>query len=401
CLQRGVDSPLARTVAMAVAAVLMKNVVLVRPHLATLLFLPCTLVLLNSHRKTVSIIPLVPLPAIFVIWANCHGGFILGAIPFMVVGLDTVTEAWSGAPGSSRRLVQVIVVALLGLVATLLNPHGVDLLAFPFRFDPRAGFLTLVDEWAPPDFKRFPAPEAALLLVVLAPLVWPVRPSPGVLTGLLIALHLGLQAVRNLFLIGQFGAPTLADALWRGEGEEGLLRRLAGRVRLVDQGKGLLLPVALTALLAVPWVGSREFVDGRRFPVAAADWIASSGVSGPLLNEYDQGGYLIWKLGRRHPVFIDGRIEIYSKHGLLADYLELIDAKPGWVQVLDRYAVNLALLRDGSPLAVSIERLPNWRRLFTADGHVVLGRTAPASGGRPVNPMKMNRPEGPSDLRGS
>src|SRR6476661_7036155 len=77
--------------------------------------------------------------------------------------------------------------------------------------------------------------------------------------------------------------------------------------------------VAVALFLGFPGrlVLAKQVSDGS--PVKAVEYIQSHHLSGNMLNEYDYGGYLIWALPE-HPVFIDGRADLYEWAGVLSQY---------------------------------------------------------------------------------
>src|SRR6187200_379796 len=54
-------------------------------------------------------------------------------------------------------------------------------------------------------------------------------------------------------------------------------------------------------------------------PAGAVEYIRQTGLTGPMLNEYVFGGYLIWALPE-HKVFIDGRGDVFDWTGVLKEY---------------------------------------------------------------------------------
>ena len=79
------------------------------------------------------------------------------------------------------------------------------------------------------------------------------------------------------------------------------------------------------------------------------------GTTGNLLNEYDWGGYLIWRVPER-PVFIDGRLFLFLPD-VLTEYEEMVFMRPGWRDQLDRHAIAQVLLRPDRPLVVTLRDL--------------------------------------------
>lgn len=367
-----VTSPLARVVTLLAAGVAMSNVVLARPHLFTLLFLALELVILARVRRGGSLATLLALPPLFVVWGNMHGGFALGGLPLGMAGLDALQDWRRGDESAARRFAVLFACGLACLAALCVNPHGAALLAFPFAFDSRAPHLALVSEWAIPDYRTARTQELVLLALLVAPLLWPVRARVGEVAGIGASAHLALQAVRNQFLLGLTGAAALGRCVQ--EGARGALAPVDRVFARTNRGKGTVVPLVLLALATLIWAPRRHWVDHAKFPAAACEWIEASRPDGTMFNEYDAGGYLIWRLNGIAPVFIDGRIEIYSKGGLLADYLAIAEVRPGWEILLRKYHVGFCVVHDASPLAGALGADGDWSRGFQGEDVTVYVR---------------------------
>lgn len=364
-----IRSPLARLSILLFAGVCMRNVVLARPHIFTVLFLVLEMTLVARVRRGGSLVALAALPPLFTVWGNMHGGFVLGGLPLGMAGLDALQDWRRGEAGAARRFLALVCCGLACIAALVVNPHGAALLGFPFAFDARAAHLALVEEWAIPDYRYARLQEGMLLALMAAPLLWPARARLGEVAGIVAGAHLALQAVRNQFLLGLTGAVPLGRSLQ--EAGRGFLAPVDRKLERVGRGKGTLLPLTALALGALIWAPRQEFVDPARFPVAAAEWIEAAKPDGKMFNEYDAGGYLIWRLRDVAPVFIDGRIEIYARHGLLADYLAIADAKPGWDGLLRKYKVGYCVVHDNSALAQALAQAPDWSVGFQGAGIAV------------------------------
>jgi hypothetical protein len=82
-----------------------------------------------------------------------------------------------------------------------------------------------------------------------------------------------------------------------------------------------------------------------------------------VLNDYNFGGYLIW---RGIPPFIDGRVDMYGE-AFVSAYLDAVSLRrPGALDgLLTRHRIGWTLLDPGSPAAALLDRMPGWRRLYT------------------------------------
>lgn len=136
------------------------------------------------------------------------------------------------------------------------------------------------------------------------------------------------------------------------------------------------LNLALVALLALAVLGrvylvSRPAEVEKGYPVQAVAWIRAHRPPGPLFNSYNWGGYLTWALPE-YPVFIDGRADLYGED-LIGQWWEVVNAGPGYREILDRWGVRLVLLEPDHPV---VQRLPaeGWRVLYRDQMAVVLGR---------------------------
>ena len=323
-----------------------------RPELLGLvlfaIFLPLALAARRGDRPAQ--VALVPLMAL---WANLHGGFVVGVVLLVVLGFEAALFA-----RLERR--PFLGFAALAILATFLNPLGAGAYASPewhFTNPPR-----FIQEWGLPDVTTFPGLLYAVTLLgalSLAALAPSGRTSDVAILAPLA--FLSLSALRQMPLFALASAPFLADRV------SALLPRLAPRVPVREPWR-LALPLAGLLLVASLATAPRE-PDQSGFPVGAL--LALHAHNGALFNDYDWGGFLIWN-APEHPVFIDGRLVPYIGT-VLDDYREAIAAHPGWREVLDRWRIDLVLVRPTSALAV---RLANagWSVAYRDDDTVLFSR---------------------------
>jgi hypothetical protein len=122
--------------------------------------------------------------------------------------------------------------------------------------------------------------------------------------------------------------------------------------------------IALASLVAVP-----SQPDESGYPTGAL--VALRSGSGTLLNEYDWGGYLIYRAPERK-VFVDGRLFPYLPQ-VLADWDNAVQLRPDWREVLRRYDVAEVLLRPSRPLVVAL-REEGWPVRAEGSNFVLLAR---------------------------
>ncbi|NOZ59360.1 MAG: hypothetical protein GXO66_07300, partial [Euryarchaeota archaeon] len=156
-----------------------------RPLLFTFLLLPLLLYLLDllerGNRRA-----LLLLPPLFALWANLHGGFIVGLALLFLYSLRHLSRG--------DTLPAKIFVA--SLAAVMVNPYTYQLLTYPLQYATYSVHSRYIVEWQSPSFSTFTAFEAALLLS-LAVLALSRRVERFDLLLLLLFTHLGLFAIRN------------------------------------------------------------------------------------------------------------------------------------------------------------------------------------------------------------
>ena len=307
--------------------------------------------------------PLYAMPAILVIWVNTHGAFLLAA-PFVAIVLGT---AWVVLPQRRRH---VIAAGLLCLGATAATPYGwrypVQLLreslggfdrpdiAWNNAFQPTLGAAG----------QALHLPQlAALMVVILAGLAWGARRRGWSLLPLLAPfaayLPLDFAYVRATFLLPPlfgYAALTLLPAVRLPRWSPALATALFAAI-----GVG---SVAEAARHPAPgsWLG---FGIGTSQPVAEAEFLAREHLGPRILNTYNAGGYLIWRLWPRDRVMVDARSFPYLAW---FDELRLFTGTTdpvAFAGFLERHPGDVALV-DFQEETVwrSFLRQPGWRPAF-------------------------------------
>jgi len=177
--------------------------------------------------------------------------------------------------------------------------------------------LAALMEWGSPDFQHYQPLEIWLMVVLAAAfsLRWRL-PAPR-LVMLLLLLHMALQHRRHVEILGLIAplllAPALAHQLPDRPGGSPLLQwvdHAIAELKKPATGFGLALALVLFAVLTATVLPRRELhVAENITPAAAVDAVIAQHVSGPVLNDYGFGGYLIF---RGFKVFIDGRADFYG-----------------------------------------------------------------------------------------
>jgi hypothetical protein len=261
----------------------------------------------------------------------------------------------------------------------------VEGILFTFKVLGLSYALGNIGEWLPPNFQKYQTLELWLMLLLLALFARGIRLSPVRLTLLLGLIHLSLSHVRHVELLGVLGPMLLASAIgtqWaasrEGNRHTQALDRVFTHLARPASPTSIALTFVLVGVLAYYKVQQGGIAPpDKRHPIAAVQFIRDSGIRGPVYNQYDFGGYLIYS---GFPVFIDGRADMYGD-AFLRRYLETqrLPKSNGLEKLLDEHHVGWTLLTPATAAADYLDMLPNWRRAY-ADGTAVVHVRAPVSG---------------------
>jgi hypothetical protein len=373
-----------RSVAVALAAIACTAVVSSeRPYLFTYFLLPAVIAILEYRRW------LWALPPIFLVWANCHGGFFLGWIVLGAYCAEALAQRWRGAPAADER--RLFICAGLSILVSGINPNGFYVIATLLAYR-RSAMQTSILEWLRPKYWEV-STFTVVLYASLAALLWArrrARVSDWILYLLFAAA--ALSAVRNIVLSNLIGLIILATYVPAID----LARYYSPWMRALPVAVGYMAALLLAGRIAIMPHRSVDSSDWR-FSAGAADFLLAHRVTGRLFNSYEAGGYLIWRLWPQNQVFIDGRA---LSEATFADYQRMAynaDATggPSAEELLRRYKIDVIVtpMIDYAgrvyllPAALSDPSQQEWKLVF-ADPRAVIYMKTPPQGVAPLPPAR-------------
>ena len=114
------------------------------------------------------------------------------------------------------------------------------------------------------------------------------------------------------------------------------------------------------------------------YPDAAAQkYLQSFHPRGNVFNDCLWGGYLVWNV-RQVPVFIDSRMDVFERNGVLLDYLHAIRIQDS-LRILDKYSIQYVLYENHRPLTYLLRHTPGWQVDYEDKNTIVFERTSPPS----------------------
>jgi hypothetical protein len=326
--------------------------------------------------------------ALFVVWANLHGGFVYG---WVLIGLYLSGSLGELVWGSDRmwklRVRHYLSLLVTAVAVTLLNPHGWDLHLHLVEFFDKSFMLRNTSEFVSPDFHE-PSGKfflGILLLVFGSLALHPRRPSLPHFMVICVGAAFALISIRNIPLFGLTALPLLAlhlDSAWRRLPDPGGVRgRFEVTARQTSTLPWIIAAIVLLGGLAISRgrIGSLQVIqdqfDRTVFPVDAVARARSANLKGHLFSEFTWGGYLIYAWPEQK-IFIDGGTDFFGDD-IFREYLSIKQMEPGWRSRLAQRDIALALLRPESGLAHELAREGSWR-IWYCDSVAALLRRTPA-----------------------
>lgn len=322
---------------------------------------------------------------VMVLWANLHGGFVLGLAIITPFAIESVVGADPDECFNvCRRWVEFIVAAFL---SALINPIGWHVYEFFFHLM-NNGYLKNISEWRmtklAEDLDLLLWLNTLLMLSMLGMLRLPVVRIVFILVlfyeALLFVRYISIFAILIPFVIATpFGA---GYKTWlSGFGSRSSLgsktsqkldfwfETFARPSSWVAKSAGFCL-VLLVALWA--YYFNKNEPNNGIVPERAVNQILAKGVTGNVLNTAGSGGYLILK---GIPVYVDGRADLYGSE-FMQRYTEIlsITSPDALSSVLNSTHISWVLMPNGANLSKQMASVKGWEEFYADQSAVVYRR---------------------------
>jgi hypothetical protein len=326
-----------------------------RPQIFTLLCLAATVWLLVRKRYFL-------LPPLFALWANLHGGVMLGGIVVASHGLASVV--------SERRLwTRPMIAGGLCALMTGVTPLGFSLWTeVPAMLDRLQEYG--VSEWRPPSLGDRTLITFWVMLAIFAALVvhrkaWRADPARAVTVWGAVALApVALNASRNVPALLLLMVPAVGTLL---DGMSLIWTRSAPRERPA-LNRAILAIASTAAVASVLFAWTVQIPKLQWRPLGAGMIAALQECPETIYNRYDEGGYLIWFVPERR-VFIDSRQDPYPVE-LMREHIR-VETTGDYGELFARYSIRCAFIPRETVLARRLSA-DGWFRLYQDAWWVVM-----------------------------
>jgi hypothetical protein len=329
---------------------------------------------------------LIWVPLLMVLWANAHGGWLVGCA---TTGCWAAGVIWTRRREGPRAWIAPAACAAGAMLATLATPYGLELWAFLHEtVGPSRAFIA---EWGPitgvPPLLLPWIVFWALAILALRRGGVPANPALAV-----IPVAWGVASARVSRLDTFFALSVLA-CLAAPIGQ--LLERPRGRADEPAPSVGPIVGVATVVLAIViatsPQIACIE-VHGASMPEPQAiQFIRERQLRGRMITFFDWGQYAIWYLPPGLRISMDGRRETVYTAATIDAHLDLYEGFPAGLAYARQLNPDYIWL-PREAIAIDALRRSGWTSVFDGPASIILAREA----GTSLEPLAIRSNERPS-----
>jgi hypothetical protein len=388
-------TPTAQLNTLTIVAIAMMPQMEFRPQLFTFVLFAAILVFLarDNFRGRAPLWLVLPMMAL---WANLHGGFIMGiAAIALYAGVTGIYDLTAGA-GLGRAL-RLGALTLAALVATMITPYGLATWSPVLHALRNPMTRIAVTDWQPLVFaiiRQWQAHPAGVIYMLCAVFLMVVfvatvglEPRGDDLPLVIIASVMcvaAFVAVRNLPLA------IIACALPVARHSSLLFARLRERANQVAGTKfdapparsatSPWLAASIAAMLAAySGIFSPRLRRDKPYPSGAVAFMDAHSLHGNVLGDFGWGEYLIWHIAPASKVFIDGRYDTVYPYALIDRYIEFYFDRAGAQTLLAEYPHDLVLMPPTSRAYNLMSRQADWKLIYRDADSGLFARTDSAA----------------------
>ena len=358
-----------------------------RPQLFSFMLLGVlmTVVAIEVYGRDAVLWPLIPM---FALWANFHGGYVVGIGAMGVASAVMFVQGWIGAAdrtASARRLA----IATVGCAAaTLINPFGVGLWTGVAHSVGDPLIRKIMNDWVPltklmlSDWRDSPSQllQYAGAMLMFGWFIVAVAMAPDLSDSALVAvatifIGAAFYAARNVpvaviaVAIPLAGHASLAMKS-RAQPKTG------GEPEINEEPPRALLAICAMALALVGGIFSNRLKDWKPMPTGALAFMQQHNIHGNILPQFEWGAYLIWHMGDQIKVFIDARDDLVYPDTLEVRYAIFFYGMDGAATLLDAYPHDYVLIGVHTKGADVVRKDTRWHLLYSDQTAALFGRNA-------------------------
>jgi hypothetical protein len=348
-----------------------------RPVFFSYILYGVVLAVLFGAQQTGRVRALYWLPVIFVLWANLHIQFIYGLfVVGLFVGIHVTQQALLRvgyrpdylAP-STLPVKQLIIILCLCILATFAGPNFYHPYMVVLAYTKAKFAYKVIVELQPLPFRLLS--NFVMLFLAAAGFYavgWHRKIDPFKLVLLVVASAVSFRTMRDAWFISLSAAACIADFP--------TTETPAHRTDYWREPAVVGAAVALLLVVAAPFTDfSARGLDraiSANYPVNAVNFLRRNPVAGPLYNNLNWGGFLMWYLPEL-PVAVDGRNDLYGDE-LDPVFYYSESAYPSYKTDPYLNESGLVILESKLPLAKVLTIDPRFRLVYRDEIATVFAR---------------------------
>lgn len=352
-----------------------------RPEIFSFLLTALTIYILEKYDKTKSRL-IYLLPIVQLIWVNAHIYFIVGLI-LQGIFLVHFTYAYLRLHPKGVKLKLLIIIFLLSVVASLLNPSTIKGFLNPLLYGTNYGYTIVENQtifllenigFRDPNF-LFAKIAAIIILLSIATAVFKKRLEVKNLGLASVGLVLALMNVRSLPYLAlislspvlqNFGIPK--SKLW---------------AKLLIM---LTVPILLYESFLYLNGDYYKYTDSGTEPKLifkesaknALDFVLKNDLPQPIFNNFDIGSYITYKGWPKYRIFVDGRPGEYPKEFFQNVYIPMQSSTQKFAEINKQHGFKTIIFSHtdqtpwGKAFLSSVLKDTNWKTVYIDDFMIVL-----------------------------
>jgi hypothetical protein len=355
----------------------------IRPEIFSYFFLALFFWILWHYRQgQISARWLILLPIAGIFWVNLHINFIFG---LFLIGVFLLEGIFVSGLRDKKKMKNLIIVFVFTAAGFLINPFGLKGLLYPFNIFREYGYRIVENQsvWFLEKIGIINNPNLLLfeilisLFILGSVLLFFLNRKEFSLIFFILGATFGIlafMALRNFTIFGLFSLVILSYNL----------DKILGKFKHRPETLKFVAAIAFLIVFIFNIINNYQAIiyKGRGFGLyfgdnASAEFFKEQGIKGPIFNNYDIGGYLIYHLFPEEGVFVDNRPEAYPTSFFQEIYIPIQENEEVWKKLSEEYNFNAIFFshRDITPWAQKflINRIndENWAPVF-ADQYAII-----------------------------
>ena len=356
---------------------------LARPHVFSWLFLIGAIWYAERAPFRFGLRQAIGIAAVASLWANLHASFFFAPVIGLIFAASHLIRPliWDlNQAEESSRARFFLLASAAALAGSFVNPYGWRLHAHLASYLMNGELLDRVAEFQSFNFHTAGSWQILTTLAIAAMGGTLALTQKNVAHFLLAAMFslAALRSARALPLVALLILPLANAAFcnplrashqlrpgfsrWLDHAMVYAHRTLTLDRRLNGTPFAIVAIAALLLALRIPAAAARIGFPPDEFPVAAAAAIEKLPSDARLFAPDKYGGYLIYRFDGARKVYFDGRSDFYGS-AFMKQYIELVEVRPGWQEILRSLHFTHALLPNRYSLGAALDQA-GWKTIY-------------------------------------